>query len=353
MVNLMNVVTLTGSEGALGKRVVELLKNEPEISRIVALDRVRLAKGTDPRVQSHRVDLLNGEIVPLLVGADTLIHLASVISPEKPGRGGESAEFQLAERALGAAIEAGVNHVVVISSAAVYGAYPTNPVPLTEDAPLKPNPGFAFAEVKAEIEVLVVELRAKHPEITISVLRPTVTVADDGASWLGQTLANVPAVAAGDIDPPEQFLHFDDLAQAVVLAARKRLNGAFNVAPHGWISPDAMGAFRTIPKPRVPVWAANSLAWARARVTASAPPPAALPLTIYPWVVANDRLREAGWEPAFTNEEAYIASTEPGPFDSISPKRRQELALGVAGGAIVATGVGVAALVRRQLGRRK
>ncbi|MBV9042245.1 MAG: hypothetical protein JOZ68_14660, partial [Acidimicrobiia bacterium] len=38
-----------------------------------------------------------------------------------------------------------VGRVVYLSTAMVYGAWPNNPVPLTEDAPMRPNPDFAFA----------------------------------------------------------------------------------------------------------------------------------------------------------------------------------------------------------------
>src|SRR5947208_2428404 len=41
---------------------------------------------------------------------------------------------------LDAAGAVGVRHVVVLSSAAAYGAWPDNPIPLTEDAILRPNP---------------------------------------------------------------------------------------------------------------------------------------------------------------------------------------------------------------------
>src|SRR5437868_15019821 len=49
--------------------------------------------------------------------------------------------------------------LVYTSSAMVYGAWPNNPVPLTEDAPMRPNPGFAYATAKAEGERLAVEWR--------------------------------------------------------------------------------------------------------------------------------------------------------------------------------------------------
>jgi hypothetical protein len=31
-----------------------------------------------------------------------------------------------------------------------------------------------------------------------------------------------------------------------------------------------------------------------------------LPYLVHPWVVANDRLRDAGWAPRHTNEEALL-----------------------------------------------
>ena len=41
----------------------------------------------------------------------------------------------------------------------------------------------------------------------------------------------------GEDDPPAQFLHLDDLASAVVLAAEQRVSTAvYNVAPDGWVA---------------------------------------------------------------------------------------------------------------------
>ena len=63
----------------------------------------------------------------------------------------------------------------------------------------------------------------------------------------------------------------------------------------------------------------------------TATPPALLPYTVHPWVVANDRLRADGWAPTSSNEEAYVATHAAGPLATISPRRRQEIALAVTG----------------------
>jgi hypothetical protein len=72
-----------------------------------------------------------------------------------------------------------------------------------------------------------------------------------------------------------------------------------------------------------------------------------LPYTIHAWVVANDRLKAAGWTPTSTNEEAYVAGHRPAPWATLSPQRRQELALGGAAAALVGAAAGTVALVRR------
>jgi hypothetical protein len=63
--------------------------------------------------------------------------------------------------------------------------------------------------------------------------------------------------------------------------------------------------------------------------------------------VANDRLKAAGWSPTSTNEEAYVAGHRAAPWATLSPQRRQEIALGAAGAALAAIAAGTVAIVRR------
>ena len=121
---------------------------------------------------------------------------------------------------LDAASAVGTEHVVLLSSAVVYGAWANNPVPITEDAPLRPNPGVTVASEKAELERTAAEWRDAHPAATVALLRPTVTVSADGNGWLARALARSGAVPVTDDEPPAQFLDVDDLATAVDLARR-------------------------------------------------------------------------------------------------------------------------------------
>ena len=67
----------------------------------------------------------------------------------------------------------------------------------------------------------------------------------------------------------------------------------------------------------------------------------------------RSRLAAAGWEETSSNEEAYVMGHEASAIESISPRRRQELALGVAGAVGVGVVVVAGALIRRQRRRRR
>jgi nucleoside-diphosphate-sugar epimerase len=157
-------------------------------------------------------------------------------------------------------------------------------------------------------------------------------------------------------DPPAQFLHLDDLADAVVLAAEDRLDGVFNVAPDGSI-PAAQVRALAGARPRVQLpdrmsEVVTSLRW---RFQRGPIPPGLRSYTHSPWLVANDRLKAAGWRPTVTNEQAYVEGTEAKWWTMITPKRRQELALGamvLAGLAAIAGAGWVTRWARRRRARR-
>jgi hypothetical protein len=70
------------------------------------------------------------------------------------------------------------------------------------------------------------------------------------------------------------------------------------------------------------------------------------------WVVANDRLRAAGWSPTHSNEEAYVEGDPGGPLTSLNPKRRQLLSMGAVVAVAAAGLVGAVLVVRRRLRTR-
>jgi UDP-glucose 4-epimerase len=340
-------VVITGVETPLGRRVARLAAEE-EDADVVGLARGPVT-GLPARVAVYRIDLTGEDVKPYLQDADVVVHLATSV-PATPTAATD--DVVVARRVLEATGDGGVPHLVMLSSATVYGAWPDNPVPLTEDATLRPNSGFPFAAERAEIERLAAEWREAHPGATVAVLRPARTASADHRDWLVRALRPGPAVPDDAEEPPVQFVALDDLAAACDFARRERLDGAFNVAPDGSIPGDEVRALTGAP-PKVPLpgrVASRLVRWGF-RWGIGPTPPGLVPYTLHPWVVANDRLRATGWRATVTNEEACVEAHELGAWATLSPQRRQELALGVAGVGILATLMGAALLVRRWLRR--
>ena len=201
--------------------------------------------------------------------------------------------------------------LVYLSSAAVYGGWPDNPVPLTEDAPLRPNDDDPDGVAHAEAERLVGEWADDHPDARVAILR--------AATVVGPGIGGPSPRTRGPGD--EQFVHVDDVAAAVRLAARHALDGVFNVAADG-----------SIPRETV-----RRLGTARFfRDTRPRP------------IVANDKLRAAGWRPQYSNEEAVVSGSRGSWWREMSPGRRQQLTLAASVAVLLAALGGVVAVVLRR-----
>lgn len=333
------IVVLTGSAGALGDRVARDLRSRsgPHGCRIEVVE------------EADEVTACDG--TPVVV-----VDLGSSDYDSRAARRESATEFTA--RTLSIADRTGASQVVFVSSAMVYGAMVNNPVPLTEEATLRPDVEFVFARQLASAEELVEQWRLtnreSNRESATCVLRPAVALAADGGSRLATALVSGFGRRLAEADPPSQFLHLDDLTAAIVLAVTERLDGVYNVAPDGWIAGERVRALSG-ERPRLPLpeRLGELLAGLRWRFQRGPIPPGLLSYTREPWVVSNGRLRAAGWSPTVTNEQTYVESTEAPWWTMVSPKRRQELALGggVAVGLVAAT---VAAwIVRRRLIRRR
>ena len=244
-------------------------------------------------------------------------------------------------------------HLVLVSSAMVYGAWANNPVPITEEAVLRPDVEFVYARQLGAVEQLADEWRLGVPGRTVTVLRPAVAMAADGTSGLAAALAAGMGQRFGEDDPPAQFLHIDDLATAVLVAVERQLDGVYNVAPDGWVAGERVRALAgAVPRLKLPDRLTEVIGNMRWRFERGPIPPGLRSYTRWPWLVANDRLKAEGWAPTVTNEQAYVEGTEAKWWTIVSPKRRQEIALGGLGAVLIAVAVVVWRAVRRAQRRR-
>jgi nucleoside-diphosphate-sugar epimerase len=349
----MSRIAVTGAAGPVGRRVCALLAADPSVEEVRALDRRRVqlpddASETDARkVEPHRVHLRDADLDELLAGVDVVCHLAGSDPLE-----GTAVDHDLhtTGRLLDAMDRAGVGQLVVRSSATVYGAWPDNPVPLTEAAELRPNAESPWVQMRARIEARVRDFAEAHPDAAVAVLRPCVTVSPAGPDELGRVLAAARVVAPTEGASAAQFVHVDDVAAAVDAVRRTRAEGAFNVAPDGSIDADHMRALvGGAPRLPLPTWLGRRLTALGWRYRLAPTPPGFVPFVTDPWIVANDRLRALGWAPTLTNDEVYVTGHAAAPWAQISPQRRQEIALGVSAAVLVGGGAAAFTALRRRL----
>jgi nucleoside-diphosphate-sugar epimerase len=330
------VVVLTGAAGSLGHRVADLLVDHD----VVLADSLEDLDEMEPTHPGR-----GGRVA-------AVVDLGSSDYDNRAARRESATESAASTLAIADRVAAA--HVVFVSSALVYGAAANNPVPLTEDATLRPDVEFVFARQLASAEELVEQWRLSEKDRTTCVLRPALSLAAGGGSRLATALVFGLGRRLAQADPPSQFLHLDDLAAAVAVGTDRRLDGVFNVAPDGWVPGERVRALSG-ERPRLPLPERFSelVAGWRWRFLRGPIPPGLLPYTLEPWVVSNGRLRAAGWTPTVTNEQTYVESTEAPWWTMVSPKRRQELALG--GGLVAVLGAVLVGLIvgRRRFTRRR
>jgi len=342
-------IAVTGASGLVGQQLLPRLADEAQVTRLIGLD-VRDPLRRVRNLTFHRVDIGGAELKPLLEAAEVLVHLATVVDPIPDEALMARVNIEGTRRVLDAAAAVGARKVIRVSTAAVYGAWPNNPVPLTEDATLRPNPGFAPAVHAAEVERLLAEWREEHPAVTVTTLRSAPVLGAGAERLPSRLLLGRPPLRVRGASPPVQVVHVDDLVAALVLAVRNDLPGTYNVAADGWLGTDDARAL--LPRSLLPPLPAELLERVLARLWASGLgdiPPTVVPYLVHPWVVANDRLRAAGWRPQHTNEEAIIEGLDSLP----SPRYGRALLIGGAGAALAGLATGVALRVRSTRRRRR
>jgi nucleoside-diphosphate-sugar epimerase len=321
--------------------VVKTLSCDPTVDRVRAFD--RLVQPSVAGVDMVTVDVTDESFAESLAGVGSLVHLA-----EDPGhRSDEVVAVATLERVLAAAERASCEHVLVVSSAMVYGAHGDNPVPLTEHHPVRPVRALRYATAKVRVEEVAGDWSARTG-VPVAVLRPTTTLSERGVSYVSRAMRSAMSLRPAMVEPPIQFLHHDDLASAIARVSVGRWDSVFNVAPEGGIDPDVFGDLLV-----------EELAWPEpmegarvraARMVRRRPVDRALTAYVsHPWVVANDRLRHTGWKPRFSNEEAYVLGTPEPMWRRYASRRRQELALGLGGAAAMGAVAGIGLAARRFL----
>jgi nucleoside-diphosphate-sugar epimerase len=244
-------------------------------------------------VRTVTCDVRDPRLADALEGSDALVHLAWRVLGV--GRDAQSVNVDGSRNAFDAALQAGVGTIVHASSAAAYGCSANNPVPITEEQPLRPVPPFYYPQTKVAVEHMLDELERAHPDARIVRLRP-VTILGPGAPIgprIFPTLSN--------FDPLIQFVSLADVVRATLAALLpgpgSAPRGAFNLGAPGPVRSSEVAGLLGLRALRIPY----RLARGAARASAAARLPGSLhpgwvDMGRYPIVVDSTRAqRELGW----------------------------------------------------------
>jgi len=351
------VVAVTGAGSGAGAAVLTRLAASTRLAGVVGIDtavalEVEQAPG-GPDLSWYEVDVADPRITGAFAGVTAVAHLAVDLAPDADRAGQRRRNTRAAQTVITAAFAAGVRRVVVVSSALAYGAYPDNPVPLDDDAPLRAVPEASVVGDLLEIERIAATSRRSHRGLAVTVLRPAVVLGAGDREPMAELLSAPRLLRIRGAATRWQFCHVADLATAVelaALAAPGELDGPANVACAGWLDHDALervSGRRSLELPeRVAVGTAERLH----RLGITPAPPSELAYLVHPWVVDSARLRAAGWTPRYGNEEAVAEHLRELGRGGRRDARGATVAAGAAGAAVAL--VGTAALVRRARRRR-
>jgi nucleoside-diphosphate-sugar epimerase len=339
-------VAVTGAAGVIGTALLARLLASDAVGKVLAID-VRRGSVDGPtwRIGDVRDPLLARR----LAGVDALVHLAVDWSLETPPE--QRAELNVVgtQTAVTAAAAAGVSRVVVVTSAAVYGALPDNPVPVPEDAPLRAVPDGIVADL-LEIERVADDARRVHPGLDVVVVRPAPLVGPGVDTLVTRHFAAPRLLCIKDTSPAWQFCHVDDLASALEIAALGRVSGAVTCGSDGYLTQQRVEDVSGMKRVEVPASFALATAERLHRVGVTPAPASELAYVMHPLVVPSARLRAAGWQPVHDNEDNLRAVLDAVSGDRAIAGRRigtrdAAVAGASAAGATVAV-LGAAAFVR-------
>ena len=229
----MEKVLITGIAGGQGRLLTRRLLENCEVCGV---DWVPW-KGHPQGVNVHRVDLRKKkfEDVVRTETPDAVVHMGFIRHFRGEERRRHDVNVRGTKQLLDHCANYGVKKLVVVSSSYVYGAFPENPFYMNEDYPLSASRSYPEIRDLVEVDTLASAFIWKYPEIRTSVLRPVNVLGQFVHSMIGQYLRRDRQPTMMGFDPIMQFMHEEDLCEAIALSLEQGLQGVFNVTGSGQV----------------------------------------------------------------------------------------------------------------------
>lgn len=295
-------IVVTGASGCLGLPLVRQLCDDPAVHQVVAID-LRPNPISHPKLRDYLQDIRD-DLSQHLEHADCLIHCAFVVMPSSLGRRYRDRALMREINLHGTiklftrASEMGIKHIIHLSSAAVYGAWPDNPSQMDEQQPLRPMPGFAYAEDKVAVERWLDHFELQPDTPPVARLRPHVILGPHAQPVLRFLLKQPSYPRLREPQPLTQCLWETDVVSAILAAMHQRASGAFNLAADPPLSFRDMQHLRHRHPIALPYSLLRGLHLTLWRFTGVAGEPGWFAAMRHPLAVSSEKARQQlGWQP--------------------------------------------------------
>ncbi len=300
----MEKVLITGISGGQGRLLARRLLESFEVCGV---DRVAW-EGRPRDVQVHVVDLRKKkfEDVVRTEMPTAVVHMAFVRHFRVSDQVRHEVNVKGTKQVLDHCANYGVQKLVVLSSGYVYGAFPENPYYMDEDQPLSASRSYPEIRDLVEVDTLASAFLWKYPHIRTCVLRPVNVLGYYVHSMIGQYLRQRRVPVMMGFDPMMQFIHEEDVSEAIALALEHGLQGVFNVAGPGAVPlstaiRESGGTPIPLPEPLVAPLFARMFRWGLWPY-----PAGAIDFLKYPVTLSGKRFVEAtNFRPLFGLEEIF------------------------------------------------
>ena len=298
----MERLLITGITGGQGRLVVKRLAGDYDE---VGVDVVPW-QGRPREVALHVTDLRSKKLEDVFrrERPAAVVHLAFVRHFRADPAERHDVNVVGTKRLLELCARYDVKHVVILSSSYVYGALPENPYYMEEETALSVSRHYPDIRDLAEVDTLCTAFLWKYPEIATAILRPVNTLGYYVHSAIGVylKLRYVPTVLG--FNPMMQFIHEEDVAEAIARTLETSARGVFNVVGPGAV-PLKVAIRETGGQPMpLPETLARSAVDRLFRYGLYPFPPDAVDFVKYPCTIDGGRFAAAtGFKPLYTLEE--------------------------------------------------
>jgi UDP-glucose 4-epimerase len=311
MSGLARSIFVTGAGGYLGTELLRRLSQSDRRYNITAFDRRTIPLSEQlPGIDYKFGDVRDSSLRDILKEgyADTVVHLASIVSPGGPDRREfeRSVDVEGTENVLNACVNARTQHIIVTSSGAAYGYHADNPVPLRESDPLRGNPEFPYADHKRIIEERLAEYRVLHPQLKQLVLRPGTVLGERTDNQITRLFGGPCIVGIAGYKTPFVFIWDQDVVNIISQGIEKCTTGVFNLAGNGSLTLREIASITGKPYLPIPPFLFRAALGLLQKIGWSSAGPEQLVFLQYRPVLANDKLRlEFPYSPMMTSLETF------------------------------------------------